>query len=139
MRGNALAIKDEQVDFRRQGQEGGRQQPVKICGAFENAPHGKPRQQFEGEHLPGMFERAPQQCGDKGHGRQQGIGQQQEHSGGAKQGAHKGGQRKMSAIINPFVILRSYKYGLAQCLQAGKNIKYLMILAGSGLVVIIQN
>jgi len=45
----------------------------------------------------------------------------------------------MSAIINPFVILRSYKYGLAQCLQAGKNIKYLMILAGSGLVVIIQN
>jgi len=56
-----------------------------------------------------MFERTPQQRGDEGHGRQQGIRQEQEQSGGAKQGAHKGRQRKMSAIINPFVVLRSYK------------------------------
>ena len=92
VRGNALAIEDEQVDFRRQGQEGGHQQPVEVRGALEHAPDSQPGQQLEAEHLPGMLGRTPQQRGDEGHGRQQGICQEQEQSGGAKQEAHKGGR-----------------------------------------------
>ena len=124
VRGNTLAIEDEQVDFRRQGQEGGHQQPVEVRWAFEHAPDSQPGQQLKAEHLPGMLEGSPQQRGDEGHGRQQGIRQEQEQSGRAKQEAHKGGaggQRKMSAIINPFVVLRSYKNARARCLVAEKE------------------
>ncbi|MNS73523.1 hypothetical protein D3C72_1069660 [compost metagenome] len=132
VRGNALAIKDEQVDFRRQGQEGGHQQPVEVGGALEDAPDGQPGQQLEREHLPRMLERTPQQRGDEGHGRQRGIRQEQDQIGGAKQGAHKGGREGSEKCPLLSILLLSCGHTrmcTADAWPQGKNAKSSIVYA----------
>jgi hypothetical protein len=93
VRGNALAVEHQQVDFGRQRQESRDQQPVEIRRALEQRPHGGPGGDLDAEDLPAVIDRVAEQYAQPRYQRQRQVAEQDEQVGRAEPGG-QGRQRR---------------------------------------------